>query len=342
VTSFIELTYSNLKDAKSLVKFVRKRDPRYKLYLQSQSESNSLSPPIPSTVVKAQQKPLETYIEQDWQRVDAKGLHNDLDWATAEGDDLEEWECVACRKTFRSEAAWDSHERSKRHMKEVERLTKDMQADDQDLDLNGESEDEAIYTNEPLLARRSSSINLVSEAPRSVPPLLPQSVNDSDNSIKVPHTVEEEDLKANEISDRRSRAKTRKQTLDFLVRTSDTEITMASNEDDIHLFSSAESPISQEKSKRDKRRARQTKKANDFSVWMTGLSAIQLSDQHLLATMQLLCSGFHKQNPIIQPHFGDWPCSFPPRRAKTAEGEKETSLEKLGLRVIHLLVFNVL
>jgi len=61
-----------------------------------------------------------------------KGLHNDLNWAAAEGDDLEEWECVACRKTFRSEAAWDSHERSKKHMKEVEILKREMQADDQD------------------------------------------------------------------------------------------------------------------------------------------------------------------------------------------------------------------
>jgi hypothetical protein len=40
---------------------------------------------------------------------------DDLEWAAAEGgDDPEEWECVACGKIFRSEAAWDSHERSKK------------------------------------------------------------------------------------------------------------------------------------------------------------------------------------------------------------------------------------
>jgi DnaJ family protein A protein 5 len=52
----------------------------------------------------------------------------DLEWAVAEGgDDEQEWECVVCGKAFRSEAAWDSHERSKKHLKEVERLKLEMQ-----------------------------------------------------------------------------------------------------------------------------------------------------------------------------------------------------------------------
>lgn len=224
-----------------------------------------------------------------------KGLHDDLDWAAAEGDDLEEWECVACRKTFRSEAAWDSHERSKKHMKEVERLKREMQADDQDLDLNGENEDEAIYTNNQLLSRHSSSsINLVIEDRPSVSPLLPQSVNDSDNSVIVPNAAEvpdagEEGLETTEKSGKRSREKIRKETSDLLVSASETGITKDSNEEDIHLVSSAESPIYQEMSKRDKRRARQAKKAeleanNNLSVWTSALS-IQISDQHLLATL---------------------------------------------------------
>jgi DnaJ homolog subfamily A member 5 len=248
-----------------------------------------------------------------------KGLHNDLDWVAAEGDDLEEWECVACRKTFRSEAAWDSHERSKKHMKEVEILKREMQIDDQDLDLNGENEDEAIYSNNQLLARHSSSsINLLPSDPPSFSPLLPQSLNDSDNSLEVPNAGEvpdagEEGLKPTEKSGKQCREKIRKQTSDLLVSASETGITKASNEDDIHLVSSAESPIYQI-SKRDKRRARQAQKAeleaNNLSVWIIGLS-IQISDQYLLATLQLLYPRLRKQNSIIQSYIGDWPCSFP-------------------------------
>lgn len=231
-----------------------------------------------------------------------KGLHNDLDWAAAEGDDLEEWECVACRKTFRSEAAWDSHERSKKHMKEVENLKREMQVEDQDLDFNSENEDEAVYSNNQLFAKHSSSsINMMAEDPPSVSPLPPQSLNDSDNSLKVPNVgevpdaEEEEGLKPTEKSGKRCREKIWRQTSDLLASASETGITKGPNED---LVSSAESPISQ-MSKRDKRRARQAKKleleAKNSSVWMIILS-IQISNQHLLATLQLLCPRFRKQN----------------------------------------------
>ena len=142
-------------------------------------------------------------------------------------------------------------------MKEVETLKREMQADDQDLDLNGENENEVNYTNDELLARHSSSsMNLVAEDPRSVSPPLPQSVNDSDNSVKVPNAGEEDGLKTTEKSGRRSREKIRKQTSDILASASETRIAKASNEDDNYLVSSAESPISQEMSRRDKRRAR--------------------------------------------------------------------------------------
>lgn len=73
------------------------------------------------------------------------------EWATAEGSRLrnnvggdededseegeEAFECVACRKTFRSEAAWDSHARSKKHLKEMEVLRQEMLAEEEELGL---------------------------------------------------------------------------------------------------------------------------------------------------------------------------------------------------------------
>jgi DnaJ family protein A protein 5 len=64
--------------------------------------------------------PVEKFVEQEWQKVDTKLDGNDAgQWDDAEGG--EEWECIACGKSFRSEAAWMSHERSRKHLKEVER-----------------------------------------------------------------------------------------------------------------------------------------------------------------------------------------------------------------------------
>ena len=91
-------------------------------------------------------QPLSTYVEQDWQKVEGRRADDDLEWAAAEGgEDPEEWECVACGKSFRSEAAWDSHERSKKHMKEVERLKREMEEDNEKLGLADEAEvDEGV------------------------------------------------------------------------------------------------------------------------------------------------------------------------------------------------------
>ncbi|KAF8962691.1 hypothetical protein BDZ97DRAFT_1823537 [Flammula alnicola] len=112
-------------------------DPRYKRHLESQLQHNNTPAPNPQKSSNiAKQKAAEAYVEQEWQKVENKALHADLDWAAAEGEESEEWECVACRKTFRSEAAWDSHERSKRHMKEVEKLRREMEEEDEDLELD--------------------------------------------------------------------------------------------------------------------------------------------------------------------------------------------------------------
>ncbi|KII84450.1 hypothetical protein PLICRDRAFT_365946 [Plicaturopsis crispa FD-325 SS-3] len=99
---------------RSLALFIRKRDPRYKTHIARQSQINqaNASGSATPTTKKRPQAAAGAYVEQDWQKVDNRwSADADLDWAAAEGDDAEEWECVACGKTFRSEAAWDSHER---------------------------------------------------------------------------------------------------------------------------------------------------------------------------------------------------------------------------------------
>ncbi|KAF4613668.1 hypothetical protein D9613_007686 [Agrocybe pediades] len=130
---------------RSLVRFIRKRDPRYKRHLDSRVSQPTASATLPiSSTSRA--KAAEGYVEQEWQKVANQSAHADLDWAFAEGEEEEEWECVACRKTFRSEAAWNSHERSKKHMKEVEQLRLQMEEEDQLLHLEGEHQGLAVDT----------------------------------------------------------------------------------------------------------------------------------------------------------------------------------------------------
>ncbi len=116
-------------------------------------------------------------MEQDWQKINRERHDADLDWAAAETEDPEEWECVACRKSFRSEAAWSSHERSKKHMKEVERLKREMLAEDEELALDEEELDESASFSEIEDEDHNSggespslgTVDSVLEEPRMVP-----------------------------------------------------------------------------------------------------------------------------------------------------------------------------
>lgn len=140
----ISIYYCHTIFLKALVKFIRKRDPRYKAYLAQQAEASQVGttanvPKQDGTAALRRAQASENYVEQDWQKVDNRTLHIDLEWAIAEGGDEEEWECVACNKTFKSEAAWDSHERSKKHLKEVEQLQLQMREEGEAWGLEGKS-----------------------------------------------------------------------------------------------------------------------------------------------------------------------------------------------------------
>jgi len=104
-----------------LVRFLRKRDQRYKDHLSKQTAQAKPSKATRSSgPSKQRQQTVPEYIEQDWQRIEHK-YEDDRAGERDEAEGGEEWECIACGRTFRSEAAWGSHERSRKHLKEVER-----------------------------------------------------------------------------------------------------------------------------------------------------------------------------------------------------------------------------
>ena len=96
----------------------------------------SATPPVKSVETEKQKeearlRAAEEYEEQEWQR-----LHLDPVSGESEDEEPEEegdgtgvrlddgqggeiFECVACDKTFLSEASWENHERSKKHKQAV-------------------------------------------------------------------------------------------------------------------------------------------------------------------------------------------------------------------------------
>ncbi|KAI3628266.1 hypothetical protein GLX27_000032 [Malassezia furfur] len=164
---------------RSLAVFIRRRDPRYKAYQAAQSEATSAAATAEAEkrrkaeAAKRQEekrKQAASFQAQSWQMAnepeddwasdftsgesydsdDAHVSSADEDASASEGDEDEEaFDCVACNKRFQSRAAWENHERSKKHKKEVQRLKREMLAEDELLgddlaeDTQGLSVDDA-------------------------------------------------------------------------------------------------------------------------------------------------------------------------------------------------------
>ncbi|KAF2869067.1 hypothetical protein BDV95DRAFT_620950 [Massariosphaeria phaeospora] len=129
---------------RTLVAFVRKRDPRYTPNTQTQEE-RAIAQRAATKAQAARARAAHAAKMQD--AVPA--------WATTrDSDELEEsteseieedhYECVACHKTFKSERQYDAHEKSKKHQKAVNALKRKMQKDNDHLHLDEDVESDAV------------------------------------------------------------------------------------------------------------------------------------------------------------------------------------------------------
>lgn len=126
---------------RSLVAFVKKRDPRYVPNTQSEAERQKIL--RDSTAAQAAraraayQEKLSASVVPDWAKSRGEEDHND-EFATSEEDsEVEHIECVVCNKTFKSEKQFDAHEKSKKHIKAVQQLRRELRKDDIALGLDG-------------------------------------------------------------------------------------------------------------------------------------------------------------------------------------------------------------
>ncbi|CCJ29789.1 unnamed protein product [Pneumocystis jirovecii] len=109
---------------KSLVSFIKKRDIRIKF--EKVSEKDRQASLLASSKAQAEkdraifQASLGVYDEQEWAKVETKIDDNYKE----ESEDEEIFECVACKKIFKSEKQFMVHEKSKKHIKSLNILRK--------------------------------------------------------------------------------------------------------------------------------------------------------------------------------------------------------------------------
>jgi len=132
---------------KSLVQFVRKRDLRYIPNSQTEAERQQIIRDAANAqAARSRAANRAKAAQQD--AIPAWTRHNDLieEEVSEEEEDEEkpeeQFECVVCRKTFKSEKQFEAHERSKKHFKAVQQLQREMRNDNQALNLENRSGDE--------------------------------------------------------------------------------------------------------------------------------------------------------------------------------------------------------
>ena len=123
---------------RSLVAFVKKRDPRFKHNVQSEAERQKVLRDI--AIAQAARSRAANQVMQEQQGTMPEWMMSGESYQSEDSDEIEEvaqeqFECVVCRKSFKSEKQYESHEKSRKHFKAVQHLQKQMQQEDKDLRL---------------------------------------------------------------------------------------------------------------------------------------------------------------------------------------------------------------
>ncbi|KAL5597062.1 hypothetical protein BROUX41_006271 [Berkeleyomyces rouxiae] len=116
-----------------LVSFARKRDPRYQRNVQTEAErQQSLREASAAQAARsraANQRNMDDYVVPEWAQ--SQPAEQDSIFTGDEEEEIvEEIECVVCDKTFKSEKQFEAHERSKKHLKIVQQLRRDLKREE--------------------------------------------------------------------------------------------------------------------------------------------------------------------------------------------------------------------
>ena len=151
---------------RSLVNFVKKRDPRFKPNIQNEAERQKMLRDAASAQA-ARSRAANNARQALAQRVPDWAKSSDIgeDSMSSEEEDpvKDQFECIVCKKSFKSEKQYEGHEKSKKHMKAVQHLRRLMQQEDKDLDLD-KGDQQPTAQQAAILKDESGSFSTASES----------------------------------------------------------------------------------------------------------------------------------------------------------------------------------
>jgi DnaJ family protein A protein 5 len=126
---------------RSLVAFIRKRDPRVQNNQKSEAERQKALREATAAQAARSRAARQARLEEldkatvpEWAKSRPKDEHEGGFSSESEIEE-HEYDCVVCDKTFKSEAQFTAHEKSKKHVKLLKQLQKEMRAEGKKLDI---------------------------------------------------------------------------------------------------------------------------------------------------------------------------------------------------------------
>lgn len=268
-----------------LVLFVRKRDPRYLPNTQTDAQRQKSMREAPAAqAAKARamnQEKLKSYEMPEWTRPQEDSAEEGHFSQTEEESEVEVLECIVCNKSFKSENQLEAHERSKKHIKALQQLRRQMRKEGTELDLESrpqsnpvdpsrsdigdKTDEDSTLDRETPQGGRGNQDNERSGQESTAssdedPSLNPLCRDDSqEDDDYVPRTVVQDRL----CADPNSRAKTHAENLE-----TDSELSIAMEGTSIQT-DQPERRIGKAKAKRERKAAQRTAETHDvrLNVW---------------------------------------------------------------------------
>ena len=134
-----EAIYEYNDSVRSLVAFLKKRDPRFKPNIQSEAERqttlrNAAMAQAARSRAANQATSYQLHEIPEWMKVKESVEEDDV----VEKQEVfrEQVECIVCKKTFKSEKQYEAHEKSKKHIKATRHILREMENDAKALHLH--------------------------------------------------------------------------------------------------------------------------------------------------------------------------------------------------------------
>lgn len=127
---------------RSLVGFVRKRDPRYIPNTQSEADRQKALRDAAAAQAARSRAMREAKLNEHVQPAWAQTRYAEEEGTFSDSEESEEEvvECVTCNKIFKSEKQYEVHEKSKKHIKAVRELTRQMRKENKLFHLDTPAE----------------------------------------------------------------------------------------------------------------------------------------------------------------------------------------------------------